>query len=90
MSTVKHFEIKLWRLHERIYLQKLRRTAPVSKCQYGCRSSGGVSFLSLDSLAIVFYSDSVETDASQIENSGWFLPAEIVKMTDKMENATND
>lgn len=44
----------------------------------------------IDSLAIVFYSDSVETDASQIENSGWFLPAEIVKMTDEMQNATND
>ena len=34
----------------------------------------------IDSLAIVFYSDSVETDAHQIESSEWFLPGEVVRI----------
>lgn len=34
----------------------------------------------IDSLAIVFYSDSVETDVHQIESSEWLLPGEVVRI----------
>lgn len=43
----------------------------------------------IDGLAIVFYCDAVETDALQIERSGWFLPGEIVRVTEEMVNVTN-